>query len=88
MSPRTCRWVRTGLAFIHTEATPWAHPPADRVNAITVLEFKQQLPVLKDLGHANGIQPTLDCHAFGRNGVRTDGVLSLFRRTFVVGEHA
>lgn len=50
------------------------------------LEFKQQLPELKDSDtsmdrHAKEFQ----CHAFGRKGVRPVDVLHLFRKALAVG---
>lgn len=62
----------------------------DHVNAITRLEFKQHLLVLKDSDpdidrHIKHIQSILDCHAFGRKGVQPVGLLNLLRNTPAVG---
>ena len=47
----------------------------DRLNAIAGFEFKQHLPVIKDSDcdferHIREFQLILDCHSFGRRGIR------------------
>ena len=58
----------------------------DKLNAITGLEFKQSLPVIKDSNpdfekHWRHFQSLLDCHSFGRQGVRPLDVIVLLRKT-------
>ena len=62
----------------------------ERVNALVGLEFKQSLPVLKDSdtdfeSHWRQFQSVLDCHSFGRQGVRPLEVLTVYRRCLPAG---
>lgn len=59
------------------------------MNAVTGLDLKQQVPVLKDFDldmdrQIKEFQSSLGCQAFGRKGTRPVGVLNLFRKTLVV----
>ena len=58
----------------------------DKLNALTGIEFKQTLPVIRDADpdfdkHWRHVQSILDCHAFGRQGVRPLDVLILMKKT-------
>ena len=63
----------------------------DKGSALTGLEFKQQLPIIKDNdfdfeGHLREVQTVLDCHAYGRRGgVRPIDQLTVFRKTLADG---
>ena len=73
-----------------------AQPPddravaTDRLNAIAGFEFKQSLPVIKDSDfdferHVREFQSILDCHTFGRRGIRPYDQLTVFRKTLPAG---
>ena len=62
----------------------------DKLNAITGIEFKQAMPVIKDADTnlqklLNEFESILDCHAFGRKAVRPIDRLALFRKCFPAG---
>ena len=64
--------------------------PVERVGAITGLEYKQNLPVIKDTDtnlerHVREFQSILDCHTVGKKGVRPYAMLSVFRKTLAPG---
>ena len=59
---------------------------ADRLNALAGFEFKQSLPVIEDSDpdlerHVREFQSILDCHYFGRRGIRPCDMLTVFRKT-------
>ena len=67
-------------------------PPdsTERVHAISGLEVKQSLPVIKDTDpdlekHIREFQSIMDCQAVGRKGVRPYDVLLVFRKTLAPG---
>ena len=73
-------------------ATGGADPPNseerinDKLNALTGLEYKQTLPVIKDTDpdwdkRYRQFKSIIDCHAFGRRGVRPYDVILLLRKT-------
>ena len=71
---------------------PAAEPPeaAERVSAISGLEYKQNLPIIKDLDtnldkHIREFQSILDCHTLGKKGIRAYDMLTLFRKTLAPG---
>ena len=60
------------------------------MNALAGIKFEQTLPVLKDNDpdferHWHNAQSIIDCHAFGRRGVRPLDVLVVFKRTLPAG---
>ena len=62
----------------------------DTMNAIAGFEFKQCLPVIKDVDtdldrHIREFQSLLDCHTFGKRGVRPYDTLTVFRKTLAPG---
>ena len=62
----------------------------DKVNALARLEFRQQLPQLNDSDvdfdkHWMQFQSILDCHSFGRKGVRPMDVLLVYRKCLPIG---
>ena len=62
----------------------------EKISAIAGLEFKQNLPVIKDTdpdleGHLREFQSIIDCHALGRQGVRPYDMLTVFRKTLAPG---
>ena len=65
-----------------------AREPAEtveRVSAITGLEYKQNLPVIKDTDtnldrHIREFQSILDCHTMGKKEVRPYDMLVVFGR--------
>ncbi len=61
-----------------------------KLDALTGLEFKQQLPLLKDADtdfdrHWREVQSIVDCHSFGRRGVRPYDVLMILRKSLAPG---
>ena len=62
----------------------------DKMNAISGFEFKQSLPVIKDTdpdldSHLREFHSLIDCHSFGKRGVRPYDMLLVFRRTLAPG---
>ena len=62
----------------------------DKLNALTGIKFDQTLPVLKDSDvdfsrHWRNFKSIMDCHAYGRRGVRPLDMLTVFRKTLPVG---
>ena len=62
----------------------------ENVHSIAGLEFKQNLPVIKDTDtdldrHIREYQSILDCHTIGRKGVRPYDMLTVFRKTLAPG---
>ena len=62
----------------------------DKMNAISGFEIKQNLPVIKDTDldldrHLSEFHSLIDCHSFGKRGVRPYDVLQVFRRTLAPG---
>ena len=71
-------------------------PPAeeaissDKLNALAGFKFEQSLPVIKDTDfdfdrHVREFQSILDCHSFGRRGIRPYDQLTVFRKTLPAG---
>ena len=57
---------------------------------ISGFEFKQSLPVIKDNDldldrHLREFESLIDCHSFGKRGVRPYDLLTVFRRTLATG---
>ena len=62
----------------------------DKRNAISGFEVKQNLPVIKDDGldlerHLREFHSLIDCHTFGKRGVRPYDMLQVFCRTLAPG---
>ena len=62
----------------------------DKVNALVGVDMKLTIPVLKDSDtdfdrHWRQFQSILDCHNYGRTGVRPLDVLALYRKAFPAG---
>ena len=62
----------------------------DKLNALTGLKFDLQLPVLKDSDvdfarHWRNFKSIIDCHAYGRKGVRPLDMLTVLRKTLPTG---
>ena len=63
---------------------------SDKLNAIAGFKFEQSLPVIKDTDydfdrHVREFQSILDCHTFGRRGIRPYDQLTVFRKTLPSG---
>ena len=57
----------------------------DRTNALVGIKFETHVPILKDSDpdfdeHWNNFQNLIDCHAWGRKGVRPWDVLTIYRK--------
>ena len=62
----------------------------DKLNAVSGLEFKQTLPILKDsetdfAKQWMNVQSILDGHSYGRQSVRPIDTLTSFRKTLMPG---
>ena len=62
----------------------------DKLNAIHGFKLEQSLPVIKDTDfdfdrHVREFQSILDCHTFGRRGIRPYDQLTVFRKTLPAG---
>ena len=62
----------------------------DKLSALSGLDFKQQLPVLKDQNtdydkHWREFQSIIDCHAFGRKTVRPYDILTVYKKCLPAG---
>ena len=62
----------------------------DKLYALTGLKFDLQLPVLKDSDvdfarHWRNFKSIIDCHAYGRKGVRPLDMLTVLRKTLPTG---
>ena len=62
----------------------------DKLNAIAGFKFEQSLPVIRDSDydferHVREFQSILDCHSFGRRGIRPYDQLTVFRKTLPSG---
>jgi hypothetical protein len=62
----------------------------ESIHSIAGLEFKQNLPVIKDTDtdldrHIREYQSILDCHTIGKKGVRPYDMLTVFRKTLAPG---
>ena len=67
-----------------------SYQQSDQIQALAGLEFKYNLPVIKDTDmdlerHIREYQSVLDCHATNKKGVRAYDRLTVFRKTLAPG---